>query len=619
MARDVERGPVSEEGSLAALTPRWSAADVLIDPWTGLSHKALLGPSSKGARQGIAPTWVGSHTRRLNAYRVLAAYLANVARAFLPSTRAPEDIDDHREYGDAATLRDQVVAAVLGEEPSIMVDGAGVEPHEPEDPGEDATPEERAAFTAARAEFEKASAEFEAARQLQEWVDAWVDKARFHGKMLDYERDAVGLGDGVMLLSWSNRRGRVKATVYDPGFYFPVLSTSDDDDYPDRVHLAWEEEDESDPSVKWVHRVTYEIVELPDGQTRSYPWHGPDDEPSRYRTLLTEARWRWDDLGDRTVDDFSFNRAEFLINEDGEELREFDTGIDFIPVVHLPTTVTKHHFGESVLMRVAQLLDDLQSAYTDLAISADLNAAPPLVVKGRSGSVGTLSTYGPRTVLYADGGGELLDTSEALDALLKNITFLHDTLSVNARVPAAILGRIDPSKIEAGVILLLTFAPFKSLIGEMRLVRAQKYPLIFDFVQRLAMVGKGTRNGADRPGRTLPAGPTRRVEVKFGSYVPLDTSALVEMYRGMLVAHGMSRQTFLRLVDAAGIDVGDDLAAELERIEHEDFEGAKNIADATSDEAAAGRYLGLEVEEAEPERPVPAPGAAGGEGGAEQQ
>ncbi|MEZ5140539.1 MAG: hypothetical protein R2711_17720 [Acidimicrobiales bacterium] len=54
--------------------------------------------------------------RRLNAYLVRAAYLANNARDVLPATVDAEDREKHREIRRRRLLVDRLVAGVLGED-----------------------------------------------------------------------------------------------------------------------------------------------------------------------------------------------------------------------------------------------------------------------------------------------------------------------------------------------------------------------------------------------------------------------------------------------------------------------------------------------------------------------
>jgi hypothetical protein len=210
-----------------------------------------------------------------------------------------------------------------------------------------------------------------------------------------------------------------------------------------------------------------------------------------------------------------------------------------------------------------------------------------------------------------------MDTSEALTALGVREDRLLARLSVSTRMPASVLGRktANPDRIAgdeqgSGIQTLMSYAPFKAMVREMRLVLAEKYALTFTFVQRLAMLATGT----ETPGKALKPGPTGRVEIRFGSYMPTDLAAVVQMVIELVKGHSISRATGLAWLRDAGVPVDDDLAAELQRIEHEDFEGARAIADATASEHEAGKYLGIEVEEVVA-KPAAVNPSAPGEGG----
>ncbi|MER5546504.1 hypothetical protein ACWDBP_34940 [Streptomyces sp. NPDC001233] len=67
-----------------------------------------------------------------------------------------------------------------------------------------------------------------------------------------------------------------------PGFYFPQWDDDQDQDFPARVHLAWELPKGEDAGLKaQVRRVTYELGSVSEGEgaTRAYPW-----EPDGHRT-----------------------------------------------------------------------------------------------------------------------------------------------------------------------------------------------------------------------------------------------------------------------------------------------------------------------------------------------
>lgn len=588
--------------------------EVTIDTWTPLAHKASMQPAIESGANRMAPTWVGKrHTRRLTAYRVLAMYLSNSARFLLTDA---DRAQDQREYGDPTVLVKRVRAALLGRDWTLSVDGAddeGAEP--PDDPGPEATPEDRAQFTEALAEHTRRQAEAVAASERQEWLLDWSDDERLTRKVIATEDDCVGLGDGVYELKWSNAKGRVRVHPSDPGFYFPVLDDSDDE-YPQRVHLAWQYDDDDD--VTWVRRRTYELRST-GLEASTLPYHGPDDDPTDVRCYVTDARWRYDGLKARHLDDFDMRKAEIIDNADGEPLLDYDLGIDFIPVVHVPNTAdTDAHFGRSLLSNIAQVLDDLAMTDTDTAITATIVGAPPIVISGAQaggtvierapdtaspigeqaqvrsslakgmGAAATLDTYGPGQVFWTgDGRLDVLDTSRSLDALLKFVDHLLRRASVNSQVPEEIIGRVRTSDVASGFLLLLGMEPFRSLIEDYRLVRDEKYRLLLKFVQRLAIVGGALE------------GPVLDARIAFGPWMPADVANVVEMVLNLLAKHGVARRTAITMLREAGIPI-EDVADEIEAIEREDFEGAAALADALGDEQAAAEYL---------QRAEPAPAA----------
>lgn len=200
----------------------------ILDQWAPLSHKV---PLSGVRAQTLAPTWVPAESqRRLAAYKVLAAYLGNVARWHLPASVTPDEAAERREYGDPALIVDRVKAAVLGEEWTVVVDGADDDipdrptiPDPPAEPAEGAPEIERRIFTLAterhEAEITELVDEWEAAwreqpqlQQVQDWLRAWATDEMLAAVITEAEGDICGLGDGVYVLSNSATRRRPTVT-----------------------------------------------------------------------------------------------------------------------------------------------------------------------------------------------------------------------------------------------------------------------------------------------------------------------------------------------------------------------------------------------------------------------
>lgn len=597
-------------------------ADLLLDPWAGLSHKAAIGDPS-GVSSGPVPAWVGkSNRRRLTAYLILAAYLHNAARYWLrPSVEDPDRWKQHREYGDPAMMRSTIRAAVLGGDPRPLVDGSDEELGPPPtiddvrgeiaaDP--DADPEDdtagdgeiEEALAAARAEHDEDRARIEAAQHRQEWADQWWTDERSAMKVVEAEDDAVGLGDGVYELVTSTEKERVRLRVHEPGFYFPVWADdAQGDDFPDKIHFGWVWEDD-DTGDEFLRRITYErrrIMQLddsgePTGETTTRRYAYAPDVDSQWTVVKTDATWRIKDIRQRNwgVNSLDLSQADIAVNEDGEPILDLDLEQDFIPVVHIPNTpAIKDLWGESALTRVAQILDDLAANDTDMAVSSALVASPAIAISGSAaaGPGQTITTYGPGQVFRTgDGTMSVLDTSKSLDALIKMQERLLERLSAVRQVPQSVLGRVDLGGNLAGITLLLSFGPFRQYISDLRLVRADKYALLLKFVQRMAIVG-GWLDG-----------PVLDANLAFGPFLPTDQSAVVALIVQLINAKVISRSTGMRLAQEAGIDI-DSIEAELIAVRHEDFDGAVQLANATGSEEAAADYLGVEIDTVTPQAP----------------
>lgn len=521
---------------------------VTIDPWSYFDYKAAFGGGATG------PSWVGNHWRRLRAYQLLESYCRNGAREWLSIGTDPVDKTGRREYGDPATIVDTILASVIGDDQSLVT---------PEAEGE--TPEATAQA------------------QHDALLD-WMNKERFTQKMLECERNSVKLGDGVYVLGWSEKKGRPRLRVYDPGFYFPVLDAPQDDDpfaeldddgFPRKVHICYEfEQMERNVMTRYVRRITWELVEL-DGQI-VYPWN---DKPSSETCLYSDGVWR---LGDAT------NAMDLDESQASWRARDIDLEIDFIPVVHVPNRVSEQeHFGTSALAVVMQVLDDLVATDTDLQAASSTTGSPPLVLSGSTAprdDEGRLASYGPGSVLETgDGTATMIDTSRSLDALLKYDDHMLERLSVNGRIPESLLGRVKPNEVPSGIALTLSFAPHTNMIKEMRLVRKEKYNLLFRMVSRYLLLNGDIDEVHDS-------------FLKFGSFLPADRSETSNIVQQLYTAKVISLQTAISLLVTAGYPI-DDAQKELELIQSKDFDGANKLLDATGNPDNVAMYLGVKVDD----------------------
>jgi hypothetical protein len=638
--------------------------DLVINRWANLSHKTPMRddiPSRiKSDRQGWSPrTWIGDeHRHRLSGYVLLSGYLNNVSRHFLETTDA-DDISDRREYGDPALLRDQIRDAVLGE--TIAVSVRDAERYDPDLDGPPPAPQEGQEPDESDVQARAENTIYRGLAERQEWLQEWADDVHLELRLVDLESNAVGMGDGVLLLGWDADKQRVVPAVMDPGFYFPVLpDTIDGYAYPTRVHFAWELDGENYPDGKTrVRRITYELVDLapswdedliatmgpdediteamsiPDGTrwvtlksalgeervlVREYPWR-PGENSTR-TCLVTDATYKLDDLKDiPDVDSFDERFAVYALDGELQPIWRKDLEIDFLPVIHVPNSPPGgEHYGESSIARVLQILDDIQNADTDAEKSAATTGAPITWSSGAGGSANPLTGALGKTLdvkpgthwdLGADGSAGSIDTSTQLSATREYVKHLLDRLSVNARMPAVLLGTVKPSEVPSGFAMSLSFGPLSSMIRVMRLVRSSKYPLLLKQVQRLAQA-----NGA------LPPGETPHAEIAFGSFLPTDVDAVLKRVIEAWEAKVISLETGVTMLLEAGFPI-DDVAEEIVRIGRRDYEAANALADATGDTDAVRDLLGMDpapTAQAAPVTdpvtglPIGAPPVAGGTG-----
>ncbi|WP_435279736.1 hypothetical protein [Streptomyces sp. 1222.5] len=597
--------------------------ELIIDAWSWLDYKqAMAHPARPGhhAFPELNTSWVPSEDlRRLAAYKFLAAYDSNQAGQLASITGDDHHGVERRELGDSSKLIDTTLSYLLGPEQTIVVPGA-----EQADDGEEPTPEAVAAT------------------ELQDRLRTWAEKELLALRVQQAERCAVRCGDGVYTLAWEPTKRRVLLRTHDPGWYFPEWDEGEQDaqEYPQRVHFAWELPADPVRGLKArVRRITYELGPIgpatapgrtPDGRaireqvagadgdptlivgdtfdpltgtvTRTYPW--APGKPSATTCYLTDAEWLLEDLGS-AHDVFSLppGKAAYRVRSDGQVLDQLDLMVDFIPVIHIPNSIPDvgEHWGKSTLAAVLQLLDELQATDTDSASASSTTGTPivalaearlpidratgqPLPVRVEAGTVWQL----------ADGGRtDTLDTSAQLAELRQRVDHLLDRLATNTRLTAAGLGSLDPAKLPNGYSLQIALGPLDSLVAGMRLARDHKYQLLLRMVQRLHQAGQ-----------EWPAGESLPARLVWGAHTPTDrTTVLNDVVQGY-EANVFSLETAVRMLQEAGYPI-DDIAEEIERIQKRAFDHAARLADATGDNGAVREYLGLP--EADPVQQVPLP------------
>lgn len=546
------------------------------DTWQGLSFKTSVFGNPGDKRPPSSRSWVDDFdARRLAAYTLLGAYRENTAANHLPDpgplrmrellsdmqagtlTEPADYREKYREYGDAGLLVVTGRSLLLGDDQTIDVPAA----HELTD-GDNPQPTDAA----------KRAAEF------AEWLDEWSVDAMLLLRLLEMELNAVGDGDGCLVLGWNGRRPTLRK--YDPGVYFPDLTTLEENDedaggFPSIVHIAWEYADRA--GHEWLRRQSWALVPTEQPWRPAYAEEG--DEPATLVCVRYDRRF---DLRRLREGDTVYT----LPLGAGEGPDPVTMPIDYMPVVHVPNdSATEGHFGRSLLLGVAQIVDDLSATDSDLQGGSALAGSTPLVTKGIPGAL----PGGPGSKIDLPDGGDarLLDTSRVLDALLKYDEHLLDRLSTNSRIAAALLGRVKPNEVASGYLFDLGMRSTANLIREMRLVRNAKYPLLLKMAMRLAQAHD-----------KLPAGPTPRATIELGPFLPADKTGVAERIARLLPAHGMSVETAVAELQQAGFAI-DDAAEEVQRILRQWGALAVQAVDATGDPNAGRRILGI------PELPTP--------------
>lgn len=582
---------------------------MVIDAWSWLNYKPVfsdptLGVPHRRAFPEAHATWVpADDERRLAAYKLLAAYDNNQA-AELAEIRDGATARERREFGDPSMFVDTLVAHVLGREQHIVVPGA-------ENSGDDS------------------DTDAVMAERVQGMLREWAEDELLAMRMLQTERKAVGLGDGVYLLYWDGAKRRPRIKTYDPGFYFPVLPEDGDAaDYPERVHFAWELPADPKRGLKArLRRITYELdwirpvtasgvdrearpvrapvmsdpgddtlpqpvlglgdrIDQTGAISRDYPWN---DEPSYRTCYLTDATWELGDLtGPVDVDTLPLGKARYATNPQGEVLDHLDLYLDFVPVIHQPNTVppAEEHWGQSSLAKALQVFDELAESDTDAA-RASATTGQPMI--GISGVTDTRKQFavGPGEIFTLGENGRItaIDTSPALRELREHRHDLADRAANVVRLPAVSLGTMDPSKVPSGYALELSLGPLDSLIAMMRLARTHKDTLLLKFAQRMFLTGQHP----DWAGITaLPAKLVR------GPYTPTDKAAVLEQASTAYKAKVISLETAMQVLTEAGWPI-EDAEAEIQRIESRSFEEARMLADALGNPDEVAKYLGRQA------------------------
>lgn len=544
----------------------------VIDQFSYFAHKiAWRQPTTRSFE---SPGWVPERdARRIRAYALLQAYFVNSARWWLAEDAPSDEVHNRREYGDVKLLVEQTLTSLIGSSQTILVEDA----------------------------IEQENAETSAEAVQQQLLETWAEMELWPLKNIESERQSIKFGDSIMVIYWNEKKQRPCLTVYDPGFYFPYFdpfTNSGQEDFPDKVNICWEFEDDSDPQKvrRYVRRLQWFLAPYDDGHEEQLPWN---DAPTTDTCWFSDGFWEMEGIG-KDPNLFDERKATW-ISDDGNGEHVVDLAVDFIPVVHVPNDISlQDHYGTALISHVLQLLDEIQSTDTDISRAAATAGSPAIAISGaalQKDENDEVRGYGPGQVLeMGDGSATVIDTSSGLKSLLELKDALLERLSVNIRLPEALLGRVKPNEVPSGIAITLSFTPHTGLINEMRKVRKHKNGLVLKFVSRFYMLHDQLTE-------------IHKAEYVYGSFLPADKQETMTLVVQLYTSKAISLETAVKMLIDAGYPIIS-VVEEIERIMSRDVAFANQIG-SMGDINEGRQVLGLPAltpEEEDQFNNPPAPG-----------
>jgi hypothetical protein len=587
--------------------------ELVIDAFSGLNHKATM---QGGGSQSFPGYLDGINLRRIQAYTVIRAYRESVARTHT-EFKDPDQEDAWRELGDVAPFLAQIAHGVLGKSPMVgVVDADRPIADRPDIPPPPKQPvvtegtdprvtaidqivydtsielwEANAADTLERwLEDIKVIPEL---RERQDWLRNWATSDGFIGKVTENERENICvLGSGVYAVLWDTDQARPKTEIFEPDVYFPVLDDAEPSVFPARVHLVWHRTElVNGKDEDFVRRITYELLRVEDLEGFNVgprPGYLADTDPWTHICVQSDGMWPIDAFEELDGINKGVTWRKVMIDGAEVELNQWPTGLDFIPLVHVPHTLASAtHFGRSPIPAIAQLLDELAATDTDESLASRWAARPPMAIEG-------LVVDGEdATVDVSPGKGftgkvTVINMAENLEKIGARIAALLKRVSVNIQVPEGLVGRLDATDVPSGAALSLSFTAYEQTTEASRLARVDKYPLLMKMVQRIAI-----HNQAESLNGSTVVYPA---EVRFGAFMPQDLAGVAATIVGLLNAWAVSQETALVMLQDAGVPT-EDLQAELASIRAVMTEHADQLTAATEDPRYAIEFLGRDPDE----------------------
>ena len=654
------------------------ARAVTVDEYSYLSHKALVGHPDQDPGVG-APTWCPpSERRRIRAQLARAAYLGGVARDLLPADVTDKARDAHREYGDPATFVRRIVAAVLGDDWTWIVDGADEDlpdepdlPPEPEDADEVEDEDEGpgAALRRRIAETRRARWLAEAEEIVDQWeadwaaqpmlqtrqaeYRAWADRANIALTIHAAERYTVGIGQSAIIL-WHQDGDWPRPEVIPPEAVFPVRDEHDDGKFPRKYHFAWEyDHDRRDTTgavvtERRLRRITFELVDIASIRSADGQWVDADGQPTDGVMLRGDEQLVLDDGTAHIVRTYPWDRPDpdgdttpaltetagdrepsrtVCLYSDGTWPLE-DLGHDVYALDE--SKATWRPYGDGLAYRADYGIDFLPLLDTTGESIIDVIAQVLDDLAGADTAVASASRYLAHPTVALEGAG-LPEGQAPVMMPGRILTGKLTPLDLSQGLPVLMDNREslrDRATSNVGIPADLLGRVVDDGGPESGISRLIRWAPFAQLVGELRMnrkydlFAKMAQRMAQVQGRmvdgawvpVLPPGSTPAIRLAWGSFLPMDRSQALKDAAEGVRAHVMSLQSAVAWLVAAGFPI-DDARAEVERIRADDTESAVQVADATGSERLAADRLGLVLDDAGPPPVIDLPPAPGASGG----
>lgn len=291
--------------------------------------------------------------------------------------------------------------------------------------------------------------------------------------------------------------------------------------------------------------------------TRRYPW--APEQPSPTTCYLSDAEWSVDDLRHgQTLDELPLGKADFRTRPDGQVLDRLDLMIDFIPVLHVSNTVADgEHFGQSMLAKVMQALDELAETDTDSARASATTGAPIIGLAGARAEVDRVTgrpkplAVQPGTIFQLADGGRM----DGCTGYLQPVGGAAgsgggDPGPCRGKRPAA-GGQPRDSRSERRAQWLCPPDQPGPAGFNGRLDAAGPRPQVRAAVEDGAALHQAGR------AKGWPIGPTLPARLVFGPHMPTDRQAILDEVVKGVGAGVFSLETGIRMLQDAGYPIED--------------------------------------------------------------